>query len=83
MAKFAIVDIDSCIACGACGAAAPKIFNYDDEGLAYVVIDENSGTRKIPGRLVDDLYDAFEGCPTDSIKISNTPFNASPIKVKN
>ncbi|RDW22021.1 ferredoxin [Oceanobacillus chungangensis] len=78
MAKFALVDIETCIACGACGAAAPKIFSYDDEGLSYVAIDENTGTKKIPKRLVDDLYDAYEGCPTDSIKLSNTPFNKEP-----
>ncbi|MDU0996843.1 4Fe-4S domain-containing protein, partial [Staphylococcus cohnii] len=25
MAKYTIVDMDTCIACGACGAAAPDI----------------------------------------------------------
>ena len=33
MAKFTIVDQDTCIACGACGAAAPDIFDYDDDGI--------------------------------------------------
>ncbi|AXI09371.1 ferredoxin [Oceanobacillus sp. 143] len=81
MAKFAIVDIETCIACGACGAAAPKIFSYDDEGLSYVLIDGNTGTKKISRLLVDDLYDAYEGCPTDSIKISDIPFNKEPTNV--
>ncbi|MDU3984595.1 MAG: ferredoxin, partial [Staphylococcus epidermidis] len=26
MAKYTIVDMDTCIACGACGAAAPDIY---------------------------------------------------------
>jgi ferredoxin len=30
MAKYTIVDKDTCIACGACGAAAPDIYDYDD-----------------------------------------------------
>jgi ferredoxin len=30
MAKFTIVDKATCIACGACGAAAPDIYDYDD-----------------------------------------------------
>ena len=41
MAKYTIVDMDTCIACGACGAAAPDIYDYDDEGIAYVILDDN------------------------------------------
>ena len=33
MAKYTIVDQETCIACGACGAAAPEIFDYNDEEL--------------------------------------------------
>lgn len=74
MAKFTIVDKDTCIACGACGAAAPDIFDYDDEGIAEVILDSNTGTSEITGNLVDDLIDAQEGCPTDSIKVCEEPF---------
>ncbi len=80
MAKFTIVDKDTCIACGACGAAAPDIYDYDDEGLAYVVLDENEGTEEVPDILEDDMEDAFEGCPTDSIKIADMPFDGDPLK---
>ena len=31
MGKYTIVDKETCIACGACGAAAPDIYDYDDE----------------------------------------------------
>ena len=34
MKKYTIVDKATCIACGACGATAPEIFDYDDDGLA-------------------------------------------------
>ncbi|WP_337020158.1 ferredoxin [Oceanobacillus massiliensis] len=78
MSKYTIVDKDTCIACGACGAAAPKIFTYDDEGLSYVSIDDNTGTSVIPGKWEDDLLDAHEGCPTESIKVSDSPFNGTP-----
>ena len=40
MAKYTFVDKDTCIACGACGATAPDIYDYDDEGLAEVIFDE-------------------------------------------
>ena len=45
MAKYTIVDMDTCIACGACGAA-PDIYDYDDEGIAFVILDDNQGTAE-------------------------------------
>lgn len=63
------VDKDTCIACGACGATAPDVFDYDDEGLAFNKIDDNANTAEIPDALQDDVRDAAEGCPTDSIKV--------------
>ena len=48
MAKYTIVDKDTCIACGACGAAAPDIYDYDDEGIAFVILDNNMGTTEVP-----------------------------------
>lgn len=80
MAKYTMVDKETCIACGACGAAAPDIFDYDDEGLAENTLDENTGTVEIPDVLLDDLEDAAEGCPTDSIKVAEEPFDGDPLK---
>lgn len=73
MPKFTIVDQQSCISCGACGASAPNIFDYDNEGVAYVILDGNTGTIEIPGNLTEELEDAFYGCPTNSIKMANEP----------
>ncbi|RAP77976.1 ferredoxin [Paenibacillus montanisoli] len=77
MSKFTWVEKDTCIACGACGATAPDIYDYDDEGLAEVIYgnDGNHGNTEIPSDLYDDLQDAADGCPTDSIKIADAPFN--------
>ncbi|MDX6153028.1 ferredoxin [Marinococcus sp. PL1-022] len=80
MAKYTIVDKDTCIACGACGAAAPDIFDYDEEGLAENIVDDNQGTESIPDDLEEDMIDAFEGCPTDSIKVAEKPFAGDPFK---
>lgn len=80
MAKYTIVDQETCIACGACGAAAPDIYDYNDEGIAYVTLDENEGIVEIPDVLIDDMMDAFEGCPTDSIKVADEPFDGNPTK---
>lgn len=77
MAKYTWVEKDTCIACGACGATAPDIYDYDDEGLAEVVYggDNNTGNIEIPEEMYDDLQDAVDGCPTDSIKIADCPFH--------
>ncbi|MYL71241.1 ferredoxin [Halobacillus litoralis] len=80
MAKYTIVDKETCIACGACGAAAPDLYDYDDEGIAYVVLDDNEGTDEVPELYEEDMEDAWEGCPTDSIKISSLPFHGDPLK---
>ncbi len=80
MAKYTIVDKETCIACGACGAAAPDIYDYDDEGIAYVTLDDNTGVVEVPDILLDDMMDAFEGCPTDSIKVADEPFDGDPTK---
>ncbi|WP_252313327.1 ferredoxin [Sinobaca sp. H24] len=79
MAKFTI-DKDTCIACGACGAAAPDIYDYDDEGLAEVILDDNKGITAVPEDLEEDMLDAFEGCPTDSIKIADETFDGDALK---
>ncbi|GGA61067.1 ferredoxin [Ornithinibacillus halotolerans] len=78
--KYTIVDKETCIACGACGVTCPSIFDYDDEGLAFVLIDDNTGTKEIREELEDDVLDAYEGCPSDSIKISEDPFHGDPLK---
>ncbi|SDL65321.1 ferredoxin [Sediminibacillus halophilus] len=80
MAKFTLVDPETCIACGACGAAAPDIFDYDDEGIAFSRLDNNQGITPVSFQLKDDLEDACEGCPTESIKIAEQPFEGDPDK---
>ncbi|WP_102027165.1 ferredoxin [Salirhabdus sp. Marseille-P4669] len=80
MAKFTIVDQDTCIACGACGTTAPDIFDYNDEGLSFVILDNNNGTSEVPADLIEDLEDAFDGCPTESIRISDKAFDGDPNK---
>ncbi|GGK06482.1 ferredoxin [Lentibacillus kapialis] len=80
MPKYTIVDQETCIACGACGATAPDIYDYNDEALAYVILDENQGTAKVPEDLEDDVLDAYEGCPTDSINVAENPFHGDPLK---
>ncbi|MFP7169431.1 ferredoxin [Terribacillus sp. FSL K6-0262] len=71
MAMYTYVDQDTCIACGTCGAVAPDVYDYDDEGLAFVLLDRNTGTFAVPEELQEDVTEAYEGCPTESIKLSD------------
>ena len=75
MAKYTIVDMDTCIACGL--RSCSDIYDYDDEGIAYVILDDNQGTAEVPEELYEDMEDALEGCPTDSIKIEDEPFDGA------
>ncbi|MCL6457040.1 MAG: ferredoxin [Gorillibacterium sp.] len=77
MSKFTKVDKEECIACGSCGSAAPEIFEYDNDGLAEVVFegDNNKGVTAIPAAMEEELQDAVESCPTECIKVQETPFN--------
>ncbi|HEY4602538.1 MAG TPA: ferredoxin [Cerasibacillus sp.] len=80
MSLFTIVDKGTCIACGVCGVACPLVFDYDLDGLSEVIIDENQGIKQIPESLQDDVMDAYESCPSASIKICKKPFNGNPNK---
>ena len=79
MTKFTRVNQLTCIACGACGASAPEIFDYNAEGIAYVLLDDNQGIEEVPEDFYDDLEDAADGCPTDSIKVSSQPIEMQEI----
>lgn len=75
MSYYAYVDRDMCIACSACGAAAPRLFRYDAQGIAYMCLDCNSGTERIPECDLGNLDDAVENCPTSAITVGQQPFS--------
>ncbi len=49
LSKYTVVDQETRIACG---AAAPEIFDYNDEGVAFVILDENEANCRGPGRFI-------------------------------
>ncbi|WP_445489131.1 4Fe-4S domain-containing protein [Niallia sp. 03133] len=74
MVKFTIVEKSTCIACAACGAIAPDIFDFDDDGIAEVLLDSNTGTVIVEEDMLEDLMEAQDSCPAQSIKIKDKPF---------
>lgn len=80
MTTYTMVDRSTCIACGACNPTAPGLFEYTEDGLSYALLDGNEGITEVPEELVEDLEDAVEGCPTDSIKMSDIPFHCQRVE---
>lgn len=80
MTKYSIVDVETCIACGSCVDTAPDVFEAVDDGTARVLLDDNKGVTQIPEDLMDDFIDAFEDCPSASIKAADEPFDGDPHK---
>lgn len=74
MAKYAIINQETCIACGNCEDLAPDIFDLDEDGLAFVKADQNQGIVPIPEDQVEMLEEAMEECPTDSVLVADHPF---------
>nr|WP_255726727.1 ferredoxin [Sporosarcina sp. ACRSM] len=75
VSTYTIVNKDTCIACGTCESIAPDIFAYDEEGISYVILDDNKGIAEVPEEFVEDLEDAEEACPSESIKVGTCPFS--------
>ncbi|WP_026702171.1 ferredoxin [Salibacterium aidingense] len=74
MACYTKVEKETCIACGTCGAIAPEVFEYDDSGFSQSVLDNNKGVQAVPEEVAEDVEEAYEGCPSGSIKLNDTPF---------
>ena len=57
------VDVDVCIASGACVLACPKVFVQDEDGLV-VLLDDEPGSE-----LHEAVREAMAACPAAVIEI--------------
>lgn len=69
------VDQEKCIACGLCQIKAPQVFNYNEEGIAYTISDNNKGALPLGKEDVESFKAAYLACPTGAIVRSTTPFS--------
>ncbi|HIP66848.1 MAG TPA: ferredoxin [Candidatus Nanopusillus sp.] len=63
MVKIVVsVDKEKCIACGACVAIAPEIFEFESDGKSQTKI-----TKISDGDLIQKVKEAKDACPTGAI----------------
>ncbi|MFD1888227.1 ferredoxin [Paenibacillus wenxiniae] len=76
MKQYTRIEKERCIACGACMAILPAVFQPDEGGYAEAVYggDGNRGITRIPLDMELDLWDAVDGCPTEAVRQSEYPF---------
>ncbi len=58
-----VVDQELCIGCGVCPSVAPSIFDMNDDGKAYPIVDE------APAGDEDVAEEAVESCPVAAITL--------------
>ncbi|TFI70596.1 ferredoxin [Carnobacterium divergens] len=69
------VDQEKCIACGLCQIKAPQVFNYNEEGIAYTISDNNKGILPLPTDVIPHFKEAYQACPTGAIVRRTTTFS--------
>ncbi|HWK22409.1 MAG TPA: ferredoxin [Ureibacillus sp.] len=74
MGKYTMINKETCIACGSCGALASDVFDNDEYGFAFCKLDQNSGSVPIADHLLEDVIEAQECCPSESILLADEPF---------
>lgn len=57
------VSQDKCIGCGRCIDSLNNVFDYNDEGLAHVVCEDNLEEYR------EDIEEIASGCPAGAIYI--------------
>lgn len=65
------INRDTCIACGNCYAICPEVYDCDEDGIAYCILDNNAMTKDIDSSLYKSVIDAFECCPTGSVVVES------------
>ena len=58
---------EDCIACGNCNAICPDIYDYDEDGIAYCIIDDNKMTEEVAEKYYSLVLEAKVNCPTEAV----------------
>ena len=58
---------EDCIACGNCNAICPDVYDYDEDGIAYCIIDDNNMTEEVAEKYRSLVLEAKENCPNEAV----------------
>ena len=71
MNYYTYVDRENCISCAACGVAAPNLFKYDVEDIAYACLDNNRGCESVPSNEIEHLKMHLRDVQQNQLKYRN------------
>ena len=60
---------EDCIACGNCNAICSDIYDYDEDGIAYCVIDDYTMVEEVPEKYRSLVLEAKDNCPTEAVYV--------------
>ena len=60
---------EDCIACGNCNAICPDVYDYDEDGIAYCIVDNNEMKDEILEKYYSLVLEAQENCPTEAVYV--------------
>ena len=65
--KKTFVNKEACIGCGTCTAMASEVFGFDDDGLAYNILGDDT---ILPEEYEESVEQAKDFCPTNAIIVN-------------
>ena len=60
---------EDCIECGNCNAICPDVYDYDEDGIAYCIVDNNEMKDEILEKYYSLVLEAQENCPTEAVYV--------------
>ena len=60
---------EGCIACGNCNAICPEVYDYDEDGIAYCILDDNTMNEEVAEKYRSLVQEAQVNCPTEAVYV--------------
>jgi ferredoxin len=64
------IDLDVCVACGACVLAGPDVFDQNDDGQAVLIVQPDDSLR-------EQVLESIEACPVQALSLVEEPAEES------
>ncbi|HDR7796296.1 ferredoxin [Bacillus tropicus] len=74
MLHYTVVNKKNCESCELCTSIAPDIYQLDEKGKSFGVLDNNQGKMGIPKFFLQAMLAASDSCPISSIQVRKEAF---------